>query len=175
MSEQKIELSAEDQKWFLALEKQVGDNDAELRRMTADNADYDAMYPRFVISTIVRGWSKFDVPFRMEGGYLASDLAPAVTKGLSALATANGIKDTSTPIYQLLTACSDQMLITEGDEKNSPAPLPNSSGLNGSTTETDNGASTGESGTEPNNSSTSPTPMTKSATGKTAIPDTPEA
>lgn len=161
MRKQNIDVSQADIDWLTELDErlfefytdEIGTKIlAVMRRKTQDYWEYS---PRYAIATMVCGWKSFDVPYRMESGYMKPEDVRLIDRGLINLEKqaiedkVDGIIGPGVAFIELWTACLNRTRLTEDEEKNSPAPSPVSSNQEDSTQET-NGASTEASGTDEN-------------------------
>ncbi len=127
-AEQKIELSKEEVDWIEELDSQLFDNWRPLSRMRRKNDEWFEYAPRYAIATIVRGWNNFTVPFKLDAGYLKTDLVRKIAAELADIEQkaraekVDGIGADGTAFLQLWVACLDRTRLTEDEEKNSPAP-----------------------------------------------------
>jgi hypothetical protein len=89
-----------------------------------------------VLSTMIIGWKDFDLKFERDEGYLKIDCISKIAKKLADVEKEAGGDNAiiGLALMQLSTACFKQSRLIEDEEKNSPAPLPNSSDETESTT-----------------------------------------
>lgn len=187
MAKQDVTITDADLEWFDSFNEKLFEEWPRLRvmlRKNKENAEYGA---RFVTSTFVMGWRNLDVPFRLDAGYLPPDDIPKLARALEKIerkaidekvegvGLARG--DDVVPglaYFELYAKCSSLLRLDEDEEKNSPAPSPNSSQSEDGQTASESGKSTAESKTgsrdsTTSSSETSPTKTSKKGS-KTATP-----
>lgn len=166
---QLVALSKEDLAWSVELDEMLFDNHKTLAVMRRKTNDYFEYSPRYAIGTILKGWSNFDMPFRLEAGYMKTSDVALLAKKLIAIEEkaiadqVEGVGLTGTAFLELWIACMDRTRLTGDEEKNLPAPSLPISSQEDSSKEV-NGASIVASGTDENISTNlAPTPTNKSA------------
>ena len=182
MTEQNIDVPQAERDWMIALDEILFDNYVDdtgvkvLAQMRRKTNEYWQYTPRYCVGTIVCGWKSFDVPYRMEAGYMKIEDVRLIDKELMRIEEAaladkvEGVLGKGVAFIELWTACLGRTRLEQDEEKNLPAPSPDSSSQTASTTAT-NGASTEESGKDESTSSNSqPNPKKKADLEKTDLP-----
>ncbi len=162
---QDIEISDEDRDWASELVETVLRNRKSLRVMAADRTEFQSDAPKVALALYLSGWKRFDMPFKLDGGFVPIDTIYAVEKLLGeieATAIADKVEEAGPVGMAFLQLCGEAfrlLRLTEDEEKNSPAPSPVSSNQEPSTQTSEaptvGGASTGEKSTEPKHSTSS--------------------
>lgn len=158
---QKIEVSAEDLQWLDALDDKLFENWQPLRVMRRQNGEMQEYAPRIALATYVTGWTNFDVPVRLDAGYLSDACLKAAEKELRRLAAEHlGAENRNVPFLELYIAAARQLTLTEDEEKNSPAPSQPGSNPDASTASNQTDGASSEENTVAKTDSTSSTPTT---------------
>jgi hypothetical protein len=117
----------------------ISDAWPQLRRMTADNTRFHEDAPKMALAMYLCGWSKFDVPFKLEDGVVPIETMDALEKQLERIqvqAIADKVEGVDgTAFQELALKALGLMHLTEDEEKNSESPSPSADDQNGSTTD----------------------------------------
>lgn len=162
---QSIEISADDQDWIGELDETLFANHRALMVMRRKQNEWYNYAPVYAIGTFLAGWRQFDLPWKLEAGYVPTRHILSLLQRLgeierAAIATGvEGVGPEGVAFLQLWTACLQQTRLDEDEEKNLPAPSQPSSQGEDSTTAKDlsqaDGKSTAASSEGVNSSSSS--------------------
>ena len=182
--EQKIEVSAADEKWLALLDETIRqnyeDSDTGVKPLAVlyrKQNQYWRETPELIISTMVVGWKNLDLPFRLDAGYLKIvDVTKLSEKLIEIEESAKqqeveGVSLTGIAVMELWTECLTRSRMTEDEEKNLPAPSLPSLSQEDSSKEV-NGASIAESGKDENISSSLASTQTPKSGEKDASSET---
>lgn len=109
------------------LSQRVAEAHRPLRRMLADNRDFETMLFPVICAVIIKSWSGFKAKRALDRGYLTTDAVFDVQKELATVEKAAGLTE-GTAWLELAVACSKRMSLEKEEEKNSESPSP--SGMN---------------------------------------------
>ena len=87
-----------------------------IKRMKAENADFQEMLAPITIATVVKSWSGFDVRRELSGGYLSLDCAVSLFERLE--------EQNPLAASELFVAATRRMNLDKDEEKNSESPSP---------------------------------------------------
>jgi len=158
---QNVAMSDEDRAWAERLDEDLFDVHRPLRVMQRRTDEANEHRPRFSLATYLCGWSGIDVPFKLEAGYIPISTVDALSRELRKLGrqamidNPEGIASEVMPYFELFIESAKCITLTEGEEKNSPAPSPSTMTEDASTAAQMDGASIAERGEVKNDSSTS--------------------
>jgi len=85
-----------------------------IKRMKAENADFQEMLAPITIAAVVKSWSGFDVRRELSGGYLSLDCAVALFERLE--------EESPMAASELFVAAARRMNLEKDEEKNSASP-----------------------------------------------------
>lgn len=106
----------DEERAILELLERVQEAWAPLRRMHADNAEFGYMLFPLMAAVVIKGWSGFDHPARLDRGYLDVECAVELVDRLKA--------EHPEAYTELFIACTQRMTLTKDTAKNFESPSP---------------------------------------------------
>jgi hypothetical protein len=138
------------------LTDRVVESHAPLRRMIADNMEWDSMSDTLLAAVVVKSWTGLDVRRELDRGYVTVDCITAVREALSTLEeTADPKVKPGTAWAELAFACVRRFYLSEEEAGNSESQSPSTTAPEASS-ETTTSAKAGKS---PASASSAKTPV----------------
>ena len=103
------------------LVQRVADAWQPLRRMMADNADFNRMLMPIMAVVAVKSWKNVTTPARFDRGYLTLDCVEALEEEMEEFDKKAGAKP-GTSFTELFIACAGRMNLGQEEAKNSESP-----------------------------------------------------